>query len=177
MLIEYTQMLCTAIRLNNGTMYIEKSKSNRNIKRWRIRDDSNERYNDVLYKATHVNHPSNVWVRASSDNFKWLYYVASELAEMYSRATGKTHACELILDQVYMYYETKGVCFNSQHLTPVTLSMPDEFKIGSHDSWDDVVASYRNLYNKSKSRFATFSKYNNPTPWWYKPEYTENVNL
>lgn len=174
MLIEYSQMLCTAIRLNNGTEYIEKSKSNRNVKRWRLDD---EHYDKVLYKATHVNHPSNVWVRRSADNFKWLYHVADELASIYSASTGKTHACEPILDEVYMYYETHGVLFNSALFTPVTLAMPDEFKIGSQDSWGDVVASYRNLYNKSKSRFATFGKYNNPTPWWYKPEFTEDVNL
>lgn len=50
--------------------------------------------------------------------------------------------------------------------------MDDVYKVaGDPNSWDTVVASYRNYYNKSKSRFATFGKYGNETPYWYRNEY------
>ena len=33
----------------------------------------------ILYKASHVNHPSGIWVRKSISNYKWLYEMWTEL--------------------------------------------------------------------------------------------------
>lgn len=55
---------------------------------------------------------------------------------------------------------------------PIELAEYDYCRIcNDPNSWDTVVASYRNYYNKSKSRFATFGKYGNETPYWYRNEY------
>ena len=36
---------------------------------------------DILYKASHVNHPSNLWTRASLHNYAWLYEMWCHLHE------------------------------------------------------------------------------------------------
>ena len=50
--IEYAQLLSTAHRLLDGTMWIDRTANNRRIKRWRLDDDRE----DNLYKAGHINH-------------------------------------------------------------------------------------------------------------------------
>ena len=65
MATEYCQLLSTAHRILDGKMYLGKTKNNRNIKRWRLPDERE----DILMKASHVNHPSNIWVRESRENY------------------------------------------------------------------------------------------------------------
>ena len=69
--IEYAQLMSTAHRMLDGEMYLGKTSNNRKIKRWRL-DDERE---DVLYKASHVNHPSAVWVRQSVENYMKMFKV------------------------------------------------------------------------------------------------------
>ena len=69
MLVQYAQLMSTAHRVCDGTEWYYKNKIGRKIKRWRV----SANLEDVLYKASHVNHPSNIWTRASSQNYAWLY--------------------------------------------------------------------------------------------------------
>jgi len=57
MILEYAQLLSTAHRVLDGDPNQELPDGRQ----------------DVLYKATHVNHPSAVWVRQNEANYKWLY--------------------------------------------------------------------------------------------------------
>ena len=66
MIIESAQMLSTAHRLIDGEQYEDRTKSNRRIKRWRLKDKTHE---DIIYKASHVKHPSTIWVMASAYNY------------------------------------------------------------------------------------------------------------
>ena len=68
MLIEYAQLMSTAHRVLDGEQYIGRNKIGSKIKRWRL--ENNE---DIMYKASHVNHPSNVWLRQSINNYAFLY--------------------------------------------------------------------------------------------------------
>ena len=52
--------LSTCHRVLDGKEYYDKTANGRRIKRWKM-DDS--RMESSLYKASHVNHPSNIWVR------------------------------------------------------------------------------------------------------------------
>ena len=52
MILESAQMLSTAHRVLDGD------------------DRANE---TGLYKMAHKNHPSTIWVRASSENYRWLW--------------------------------------------------------------------------------------------------------
>ena len=72
--LEYSQILSTAHRVLDGTHLIDISDSGRKVSRW-ILDDNR---NDLLYKATHINHPSTLWARQSSENYMWLAELLSE---------------------------------------------------------------------------------------------------
>ena len=60
MIIEYAQMLSTAHRMLDGKEYISQTLGGRRIKRWK---HPNSNMEGVLYKASHINHPSAIWVR------------------------------------------------------------------------------------------------------------------
>ena len=85
--IEYAQLMSTAHRILDGDMYWDRTANNRRIKRWRL----NDARENILYKASHINHPSAVWVRESKSNYFKMYklYMAT-LAEFTNRY-GKIH--------------------------------------------------------------------------------------
>ena len=68
MIIEYAQLLSTAHRMLDGTQWIDAS-SGRRIKRWRL---DNYCMDGVLYKASHINHPSAIWVRQNNSQYQSL---------------------------------------------------------------------------------------------------------
>ena len=69
MILEYAQLLSTAHRVCDGTILDTFSKTGRRKKVWALADNRDT----ILYSATHINHPSAVWVRQSSANYGWLY--------------------------------------------------------------------------------------------------------
>ena len=70
MIIEYAQMLSTAHRMLDGKEYISQTLGGRRIKRWK---HPNSNMEGVLYKASHINHPSAIWVRESIENYFQMY--------------------------------------------------------------------------------------------------------
>lgn len=46
----------------------------------------------TIYFPTHVNHPCNVWVRETVDNFSWLYSHASRMLAIYTDRYERRHA-------------------------------------------------------------------------------------
>jgi Pyrimidine dimer DNA glycosylase len=149
MILETAQLLSTAHRLLDGTQYIDKTKTGRNVKRWRLPDERET----VLYSATHINHPSAVWCRETSDNYKWLYRHFLALCMEYKHRYGKVHKCMDMCDHLCSYprYIKLG------DLTPVTPAMPDEYKVPN-----DSVASYRNYYRVAKARMHKWTKRDAP---------------
>ena len=47
-----------------------------------------------LYKSTHVNHPSSVWVRQSKQNYMWTFNHYMALCNEYTNRYGKVHKSE-----------------------------------------------------------------------------------
>ena len=86
--VETAQLLCTAHRVLDGTEYIDRTKNNRKIKRWKMPDKFHE---SLFYKATHVNHPSAVWVRESKDHYDWLYEHFIALSNEFTQRYNKPH--------------------------------------------------------------------------------------
>ena len=111
MILETAQLLSTAHRLLDGTEYIDKSKTGRNVKRWRLPDDRET----VLYSATHINHPSAVWCRAANNNYNWLYSHFLGLLSEYSYRYGKIHKCQSMVPWLMMPPQNITVGY----LTPV----------------------------------------------------------
>lgn len=79
MILEYGQLMSTAHRVLDGQPYYGKTKNNRNIQRWLLPDSREE----IIWKASHFNHPSGIWVRQSSEHYKWLYSLWLEMLNEY----------------------------------------------------------------------------------------------
>ena len=84
MIIEYAQLMSTAHRILDGNMYFDLTANGRKIKRWKL-DDYRE---PILYKASHINHPSAIWVREDLSHYQWLWNLASELCQEYRHRYG-----------------------------------------------------------------------------------------
>lgn len=143
MIIEYAQLLSTCHRLL-GTSF-----------------------SDNIYKAIrNVNHPSAVWVRQSTENYKWLYKLFKCLCEEYEYRFSKKHATSRLLVELEKIPEnlTEG------SMTPFTLSMPDYCKVVC-DQKDDInrlnrcaIQSYQNYYNYEKQEYTITRKQKDGPP-------------
>ena len=152
MILETAQLLSTAHRMIDGVLFVGKTKTGRNVKRWRLDDPKKD---ETIYQATHVNHPSAVWCRASNNNYNWLFCHFEALLTEYTYRYGKVHKCAELVPYLREYPKAIHVGY----FTPVTPAMPDEYKV-EHDS----VASYRNYYRIAKERMHKWTK--RPTPEW-----------
>jgi len=135
MVLESAQLLSTTQRIVDGEHYIDAS-SGRRLQRW-----SHPVHNDMLYKATHFNHPSTKWVRESAANYKWLYEHFAALAAEYTKRYGKVHKSWSKLGEILSFTPEK---IADKPFTTPPLVMPDEYKCG------DPVQSYRNYYENEK---------------------------
>jgi hypothetical protein len=141
MILEYCQLLSTAHRVLDGKEVVVKSKTGRNVKRWILEGE----LNDVLYSATHINHPSAVWCRASAANYQWLHSLLVELCREYTFRYGKIHKCqETGLVEALKQLPSRIAIRTFTEPTP---AMPDACKVK-----DDSLQSYRNYYVMEKSR-------------------------
>lgn len=150
MALETAQLLSTAHRVLDGVIYAELSKSNRGIRRWLLNDDREK----ILYKATHMNHPSAVWCRDNRENYLWLYQHFVALLDEYTHRYGKRHKCEFLKD-VLSQPPTR---IREGRFFDVTPAMPDEYKAKYS------VESYRNYYRHGKKHLHKWT--NRPVPYW-----------
>ena len=150
MIIEYAQLMSTAHRVLDGEMYYGLTKNGRKIKRWRLDDEREE----GLMKASHVNHPSNIWTRSSNNNYNWLYYMWRALCREYTYRYGKRHACEKYAE--FIQNPPKNIPVDYKTQPPQ--AMPDDVKVEG-----DSRSAYRNYYIKYKSGFNKYTKREVPT--------------
>jgi hypothetical protein len=153
MILEYCQLLSTAHRLSDGHVEPGFSKAGRNVKRWRLLDGRDS----VLYQATHVNHPSAIWARASKENYLWLADLLNKLSKEYTRRYGKVHKCES--DGLIEALQTTPNNINVAKFTQPTPAMPEEYIS------DDSIISYRTYYIQDKYRMASWKT--RDIPVWY----------
>ena len=135
MILESAQMLSTAHRVLDGD------------------DRANE---TGLYKMAHKNHPSTIWVRASSENYRWLWKHMDALLREYTHRYGKHHATERLRNILFR------PPLNIVHGVPLTdppQCMPELCK------GEDTVLAYQNYYIIEKSGFARWTK--RETPAWF----------
>ena len=98
MIVEYAQLLSTAHRVLDGEEYEGRTANNRRIRRFKM---ANSNIENTLYKASHINHPSAIWVRESSQHYWWLYLLFRELCIEYTHRYGKIHSTESKLCLLY----------------------------------------------------------------------------
>lgn len=77
MILESAQMLCTALHHNNASHLAK-------------------------YKATHANHPCNVWCRESRENYYWLFRHFIALCSEYTHRYGKIHKSQQLANHLQM---------------------------------------------------------------------------
>jgi len=152
MILEYAQLLSTAHRFLDGSESVGLSSSGRKKKVWTLPDSRDS----ILYSATHINHPSAVWVRQSDANYAWLYRMFGALMDEYTYRYGKIHSCERLAQT--LSYRPKNI--PTGPFTEPTPAMPDELKIPG-----DAINSYRNYYRTSKTHLANWK--NRPVPNWF----------
>lgn len=150
MILESAQLLSTAHRVLDGIKYTTMGKK-RKVKRYTILDARE----NTLYEATHINHPSAVWVRESQGHYHWLYGHFIGLLDEYSFRYNKTHKCTRLISDLVSFPNNM---INSHFVDP-PCAMPEEYIVP-----DDAIASYRNYYNGAKKHLHSW-KNRKPPDW------------
>ena len=159
MILEYAQLLSTAHRVLDGVLTTGLSESGRKQQRYILSDERQQ----MLYSATHINHPSAVWVRQSTANYMWLAELLEECCREYSYRYGKIHKVESsglmqILKNVF------PINISDKPFTEPTPAMPDECKVPG-----DALQSYHNYYVMNKQHLWSWKgKINSRSePQWF----------
>jgi hypothetical protein len=150
MILESAQLLSTAHRVIDGTETVGQSASGRKAKRWALGDGRE----DIMYSATHVNHPSAVWIRQSVENYSWLVEHFFALCDEYTYRYGKKHVTPQKLG-----YQIQSPPYNLKEwdFTTPPSAMAKEYIIS-----DDPVQNYRNYYKSGKTHLHKWTKREKP---------------
>jgi hypothetical protein len=152
MILEYAQLLSTAHRILDGVLSTGVSASGRKKTVYVLADNRDT----VLYSATHVNHPSAVWVRQSDKNYDWLFALFQALMDEYTYRYDKVHACSKL--EMHLARIPNNIPWKP--FTEPTPAMPDDVKV-----LNDSILSYRNYYIHNKTHLANWKK--RDVPEWY----------
>ena len=145
MIIEYAQLMSTAHRVIDGEPYVSQTLGGRRIQRWK---HPIKKMENTLYKASHINHPSNIWVRESQNHYNWLYQMWEQLCYEYTNRYGKVHMTDLKLRGILA---SPPMQIDVKTFVDPYLAMPDDVK------QDNVVEAYRDYYIKYKKSFAKWT--------------------
>jgi len=154
MILEYAQLLSTAHRIIDGSERVVLS-NKRKKSVWKLNDQRDE----LLYSATHINHPSAVWARASSCNYEWLYRLFCATCDEYTHRYGKIHVTDTKLRNVLKQHP-KHIGKSVYGWLGPTPAMPDECKVAN-----DALASYKRYYIDKKADMAKWT--NREPPDWF----------
>ncbi len=158
MILEYAQLLSTAHRYLDGAETVGTSKSGRKAKRWVLPDERE----DILYKASHINHPSAKWCRHSVHNYNFLFKLWIELMREYHYRYGKVHSSMRL--SKYLQTPPNNIS-NTEIFSAPWRAMPEDYKADRSEP-DYTIKSYRAYYNGAKTNM--FKWKNRPTPEWIK---------
>ena len=146
MILEYAQLLSTAHRVLDGTITVGVSSSGRKRTTYVL----NSANDSILYSATHINHPSSIWVRKTHQNYMWLAELLEELCMEYTYRYGKIHKVERDgLMQLLKNEFPRNLPIGA--FTGPTPAMPDEVKVPGNS-----LLSYHNYYISNKQHLASW---------------------
>jgi len=131
MLLESTQLLCTAFHEQGIT---------------------------APYKPSHRNHPSSIWTRASYDNFQWLIAHAHGISEEYTARYGKTHKSKAVLD--WCEDNAYKLGFDTIDLTKFAIAIAENMLCRKHPDFteSDPVNAYRLYYKLDKQHLHAWKR-------------------
>lgn len=142
MILETAQILSTAHRVLDGDENGE------------LKDPD---FNTLLYKRTHKNHPSTIWARQTSANYRWLSTHLIALLREYTFRYGKTHAVEQKGLDSFLMCLPNNIPEGRQ--TKMPSCMDEEYRIS-----DDPIVNYRNYYKIGKAHLHNWKK-RQPPDW------------
>jgi hypothetical protein len=143
MILEYAQLLSTTHQLTRGG-----------------RTD--------VYKATHKNHPSAKWTRASSENYRYLYQLWSDLHDEYMFRYKKGHKSFLELSE---RLKDPPVNLPTRKLLPPFLALPEPIKSNFRDPLYGILSNEGYIYAKPY----TFSDGVEAYRWYYR-DYKQHLH-
>jgi hypothetical protein len=108
------------------------------------------------YKPTHTNHPCNLWVRESLDNYIFLCKLALSLCKEYTLRYGKIHKSQDVIE----WCVKNKPKIARRGLTKFALAMPESYKS------NNAIKSYRDYYRNEKKDFLNYTKTKKPR--WLK---------
>jgi len=153
MIIEYAQLLSTAHRMLDGEMYEGKTKTGRKATRYRLHDERE----DVLYMASHMKHPDEIWIKKSRAHYQWVYDLFEHLCDEYTHRYGKIHMTDSKLREALR--QAPNNIPEADWQDPPQC-MPE------HCKQNDAISAYRQYYIIEKKRFAKWTS--RAVPLWYK---------
>jgi hypothetical protein len=134
MVLESTQMLCTALNELAGDKV-------------------------TAYKSTHKNHPCSIWARQSYKNWLWLYGHALALSTEYYNRYGRDHACNRILIRLPATALSLFTKFLSTELTPFANCARNKEKGMDYTDIENTYLAYQLYMNdrwETDKRIPTF---------------------
>lgn len=151
MILEYAMLLSTAHRILDGIPSAGVSKKGRKQTQYTILDS---RESSLCY-VTHINHPSNIWVRQSRANYDWLFRMFVALMDEYTYRYGKVHVYHRLIED--LSHPPKNIPEGS--FTEPTPAMPPQYKVAG-----DSIKSYKNYYLGDKRHLFSW-KLREVPPW------------
>ena len=162
MIVESAQLMSTAHRILDGEFYYGKTAKGHKIQRWK---HPNKNVENTLYKASHINHPSAIWVRETIANYNWLYSLFTSLCDEYTHRYGKIHSTDSLLRELLC---RPPINIPENGLTKMPQAMPDDVK------QEDSISAYRDYYITYKKDFAKWTK--RETPGWMIKNQNDTMN-
>lgn len=156
MVLESAQLLSTAHRLLDGKEGKQLSSTGKTMRKaWFMPKQEDE----ILYSATHVNHPCAIWTRNSNKNYMWLYNHFIALCNEYTFRYNKTHLTDSKLRKRLQHIPMR-----------ITIGEQTEFVTATGDiKLDNPVNTYRQYYkNKQNDMTMCWTKRN--VPEWFMLE-------
>ena len=152
MILESAQLLSTAHRVLDGVETEGQSKSGRKARRWKLFDARE----DIIYQATHINHPSAVWCRTSVRNYDWLVDHFYALMREYTHRYNKEHKC---YGEISYMLQSPPHNLKAWDWTEMPSCMAPEYIIS-----EEPLTNYRNYYILGKSNLHKWT--NRQPPEW-----------
>ena len=184
MIVEYTQLLCTSIRLLLGTKTtITSSNTGKKYTIWLLPNETatfeyikgKEQLilSSGLYRQTHINHPCTKWTKKSFDNYTWLWILLFYCHKEYELRFPRIHKSKRLLTPLNNYiWECE---FPNKYLTPWPQVMPDGFQGYSHycySEWDGMeIGPENNEYEICTCYDKDFA----PCVWAYRRYYASKL--
>lgn len=114
------------------------------------------------YKPCYQNHPCNIWLLHTKENFIWLLKHGDALCHNYKVRFRREHKCESVLKiitvQFFDAYRKEIIKYQFKGLTPFAQAMPPKYKSAN------AIQSYRKYYIHEKLPFARYR--HSPKPEW-----------